>query len=286
MSCSICKERLERKCNRLQCHDCEEWFHKACVTLDLGIIEKLKEGKTVWSCEDCCADEETVKTQTTTAPGRNTGGVSLEDIMAKLNCIEDKHKRLLQKFENQLKINCELNNEIKFLKDEVQNLKKMRAMDIGTVTSEVNERIHKSRNIIITNLPESNDTNLSLRIKHDTELVASLLNHADISSHEIVKNVRLGKKGNKDRLTRVVLSSREVALKVLKKKRTIIDSSRQKISLFADQTDLQRSQYNDTRRELKRRLESGEKDLVIKFARGVPEIVQATQNDDRGTQEN
>lgn len=116
--------------------------------------------------------------------------------------------------------------------------------------------------------------------------MASLLNHADVSSHEIVKNVRLGKKGNKDRLTRVVLSSREVALKVLKKKRTIIDSSRQKISLFADQTDLQRSQYNDTRRELKRRLESGEKDLVIKFARGVPEIVQATQNDDRGTQEN
>ncbi|KAL3267487.1 hypothetical protein HHI36_011610 [Cryptolaemus montrouzieri] len=98
--------------------------------------------------------------------------IALQDVMSKLNSIENKYM-LLSKFDLLVKENISLKSELNVVKKEFEIL---------------------------------ND-----RIAEDMKEVAQLWAPAGIVSTDIMKVLRVGKKGNRSRPTKVVLSSADVA---------------------------------------------------------------------------
>lgn len=144
--------------------------------------------------------------------------------------------------------------------------------DASEILEEMAERERRSCNIVLGGVPESESTETAIRQDHDLKIVTEVItgNDMGVQPSDILKVVRLGKKGDKSRLLKVIMKSRNSAVKVLK--------NRSKLSkpffAFGDQTPKQRKELLTRREELNTRLADGETDLTIKFVKGVPKIIK------------
>ncbi|KAL3281371.1 hypothetical protein HHI36_004581, partial [Cryptolaemus montrouzieri] len=155
--------------------------------------------------------------------------ITFQDVMSKLNSIENKYDMLLSKFDLLVKENTSLKSELTFVKNEFEILKKG-TLNSEEVISEINDRSSRARNVILLDVKESAHVNLNDRIAEDMKEVAQLL--AGIVSTDIMKVLRVGKKDNRSRPTKVVQSSADVALKVLKNKTVIRNACKSKFVTF------------------------------------------------------
>ncbi|KAL3287386.1 hypothetical protein HHI36_001859 [Cryptolaemus montrouzieri] len=135
----------------------------------------------------------------------------------------------------------------------------------------------RGRNIMLFNLKESNRNELQERIADDVSKISEILSPANVSREQIVKVLRLGKKSNKNRPTKVVLDSQDIALKVLKNKTAVSGATNEKISIFEDRTVLQRTYLNNVRDQLQQRKEAGEHNIAIKYNNEIPTIFKTSQ---------
>lgn len=182
-------------------------------------------------------------------------------------------------------------NEISELKDlitklsgEVENLKLqiLTPTDLllennatETLINEINERNKRSSNIIIYNLVESTSDSKDVRIAHDVSKVIELINkvpNVDINS---VQAFRLGKViNNKPRPIKVILNHSDVVKNIFKNKSLLQQGTN--IRIASDQTPLQRQHLDKLRQTLEMRLSKGERDLTIKYVKGIPTITTIT----------
>ncbi|KAL3269965.1 hypothetical protein HHI36_009020 [Cryptolaemus montrouzieri] len=92
--------------------------------------------------------------------------------------------------------------------------------------------------------------------------------------------VRLGKRGPKNRPTKVILTCRDNVMKLLKNSFNINNAFKdRKISLSDDRTDLERTFLNEIRDKLQERLEAGEKNLIIRYTKGLPAGIRTKLRD-------
>lgn len=138
--------------------------------------------------------------------------------------------------------------------------------------NEFHDRAQRAKNIIIHEIPESNSQDTRVRINHDLEQVAEILGKLDVSTRDF-KAIRLGRPGNKIRPLKVLFNNENVASSCLKNRRLLRDS----IRLNADLTIMQRDQIRKAYAELDQRKQKGEKNLNVKFIKGIPKVV--TGND-------
>nr|CAI5844079.1 unnamed protein product [Callosobruchus analis] len=134
------------------------------------------------------------------------------------------------------------------------------------------ERFRRSHNIIIIGLPETSDTNAT---------VSAILNHVDpIANNHRLSISWLGTtpQANRARPVKVCFATPAVARSVLRKKNQLRgNTTYDSIKITDDKTPAQLNELSNLRVELRRRLDSGEPNLTIKYVRGSPRIVPTTE---------
>lgn len=140
------------------------------------------------------------------------------------------------------------------------------------ITTEIQERIERSKNIIIIGVIEPHEGDKIKRRETDKSEVKKIIQTICPLCPDPEKIIRLGKYDrNKTRPLKVCFSSQEIARTILKKKTM---HTANKFKIYSDQTPSQRQVISKLKEELNERLEKGEKDLVIKYVKGNPKIIK------------
>ncbi|KAJ3650193.1 hypothetical protein Zmor_021895 [Zophobas morio] len=237
----VCNNPLVRK--KINCGDCGVWSRLSCA-------EKKK----------CCdsgsaaqtSDIEDVNSVKNLVATINSLTMMLADVRKVVGDLVEENKRLRQ--------------EIELLKDEKSHGPCV--LSDVKILEEVEERQFRSHNIIISNLPESQEESNEKKATDDGNKVVNLISATGIGETEILKTVRIGKISNKPRLIKVTLSSSVIVREIVTKYRT-----RNGIYVNRDLTKMQQDVAYKTRKEFKERVNKGEKNISLKYYNGVPKIV-------------
>lgn len=144
------------------------------------------------------------------------------------------------------------------------------------VVAEANERMIRSRNVIIAGITEENGSHTD-RIEKDKNTVSKILNTVfDNNDHESpLKITRIGNTSNsKPRLVKVTFHDNLTAKLFLKNKNRLLGTPYEKFKVKDDKTPIQVKYLNDLRDKLNERLSAGELGLTIKYEKGIPVIIQ------------
>lgn len=136
---------------------------------------------------------------------------------------------------------------------------------------EMQDRNSRSRNVIMYNIKESNSAESGERIKHDKARVIEVLGRMDCDQSALFKVVRIGRRESKTRPVKVLFHDARMVGECLSGKKKLMGSE---IGVNLDMTIMQRKQVKDLHEEVKRRRENGEKDVMIKYTNGVPQIAK------------
>ncbi|KAL3277156.1 hypothetical protein HHI36_012508, partial [Cryptolaemus montrouzieri] len=138
--------------------------------------------------------------------------------------------------------------------------------------NEMSDRLSRRKSFMVFNLMESSATNLQDKIDTDEKALKKLFD--DLSFFDmydrIEKDIRVGRRGPKPRLLRVVAVSADVVERVMRRKSLLRNSD---LHVDPDLTLKQRQQKNETLIELNQREQNGEK-IGVKYSEEVPRIVQ------------
>ena len=144
-------------------------------------------------------------------------------------------------------------------------------VDVDIISNEVQDRIARSKNVILYNVPEpvSHDTNT--RIQQDRDTISTILNDDLKVNVEFSRAIRLGRRGDglRPRPLKIICNEAYAAVEILKK-RSLCKNG---VKINNDLTPLQRENMRKIRDELNERKTKGETDITIKYVRGVPQIV-------------
>lgn len=199
-------------------------------------------------------------------------------------CMELKNQRILRFYckvcqESLLQIPVliktvtELQLEISNLKKTMQSAPQVVSTDhTESIINEVAERQRRATNILIFNAPESTSGSGEARRGDDLELFAGVVSDLGITVSGC-KAIRLGRPAeNRPRPLKVILPSSADAMHILRNKNKL--KLRPRMHVVSDQTPLQREFLASLKRVLQERTEGGEKDLIIKYVKGVPTIMK------------
>lgn len=131
---------------------------------------------------------------------------------------------------------------------------------------ELQQRLKRRRNLIISGVPEHDDGSVQERQERDKEFVESLLQRLKMdpgNCREIYVS-RIGKiRSTSSRLIRVVFTQDESASQVLQSAKSLrLYDEYKNVFINPDRTPSQQQHFSELRRELKARKEKGE-DVVI-----------------------
>lgn len=173
---------------------------------------------------------------------------------------------------------AELKNSVNSRFAEIESLIKTSITNVEVqkeaILNESVERATKSRNIIIYNFPENNSAIDSISVDEVGQVndILELCDKTLVVSPSSVK--RIGKKSaDKIRPLRVTLADSFAAKLCLKNKKLLLaDKVFNKITITDDKTTHQLNFLKDLRAELKNRIDTGEKNLTIKYINKTPTI--------------
>ncbi|XP_050064599.1 uncharacterized protein LOC126553488 [Aphis gossypii] len=198
----------------------------------------------------------------------------------KISRISKKVDDLFENVSNLTKANQDLNLkvtnlEIKILDMEQSINKENNAPPEQNIIEELMDRQSRSNNIILFNLTEDDNEDDSQKIKN----VISSLNQ----KIEQFTFFRLGKtKSNtpdKPRPVKILLSSQSDVFNILRTQKNLKTTTKwSNVRFSSDRTTKQREEMGILRRTLQQRRDNGEQNIIIKYIKGIPKIVNTTKN--------
>lgn len=143
------------------------------------------------------------------------------------------------------------------------------------IINEISDRQKREKNLIIYKLKEEDGTPTEKRAA-DLLTVKEIIKTISPDIHvDSIKTYRLGKSNNnKHAPVKVILSSRDDVLSILKNKKKLKDSN-YKVNISTDQTKMQQEYFNKLNNQLSERKQNGESGLYIRYINGVPTITQS-----------
>lgn len=265
LKCTLCSKQLGSKSSAVECSSCETSYHAKCVDIDKQICDALKTTSGFrWLCHKCCVTDKT------------------EEISNRDNC---KGCKLIPQF---LEMMQKLNDSVDMLKQEIVTLKKAENHDnFEEVVSEVLDRLDRRRNLVFFGVREADESlSTSECIAADGQLLkefTSFVNPSGCYIAESTKIQRLGRKNisNTPRPIKITLRNDTDALQFIRhmqsKRQALKNHTRfGGISVSLDRTAKQISYYKQVKANLDTRREAGEEDLIIRYVRGIPKIVNAS----------
>jgi hypothetical protein len=179
---------------------------------------------------------------------------------------------LLQTFKRDIIASIEQKIEEKI--SELQNVN-LSSLQFEEVTSEAVERMIRSKNVIIYGVPEWSGTTEQRQTKDAAEIrkIISAITPEAIPQ----KIIRIGKPNSPNtRPLKVSLSNDLIAKEILRNKNKLINSDLPRsISISDDKTPKQLEYLKNLRTELQLRRDNGEDNIIIKYVKGIPSIIES-----------
>lgn len=168
----------------------------------------------------------------------------------------------------------DLNAEIETLKTEVDKLK---TQNMEHIFHEINDRMYRSKNLIIYNVPESGSNILEEKILEDKNIVKGIFTKLELENNiDHIKVTRIGRPGGqKPRPIKVIMSDAQEVISAVKAKAKLYQTN---YRLAMDQTKMQQEEYKKARVEMEERVGAGEDNLMIRYIRGTPKIVKGNKD--------
>uniref|UniRef100_A0A6P7G2P0 Uncharacterized protein LOC114333208 n=1 Tax=Diabrotica virgifera virgifera TaxID=50390 RepID=A0A6P7G2P0_DIAVI len=257
--CLLCKKDAAEDKTYFKCDVSKRALHINCASITATEVRCLQLAadtrKLKYFCEDC-------EQGLLLVPILKSMVEDLKIEVEKLKCANEKS---LHEKDNQI---CDLRKTI----DELKCNYNAPGLPFEEMFIEINDRIVKSNNIMLFNVPELNSENIEDRIKQDRAKVEEIMKQMrkDEALEDLVKVVRVGRNtGSKSRPLRAIFSNNGVVKDILRNKKRLQNST---IKINSNQTNMQRGMFSKAFKELKDRQNKGEKDIAIKYRNGVPKI--------------
>ncbi|KAL0849556.1 hypothetical protein ABMA28_013822 [Loxostege sticticalis] len=167
--------------------------------------------------------------------------------------------------------NYETQNKIKNIETEISQIKNQH-IDTSpkslfytqeNLILEVKDRCDREKNVIFVGIPELNNKNANTRKQYDEEQIMKLTTSLYEPSP----------KPDKPRPIKTCYNNKETPKYLLRNKSKLPES----IKIYSDQTPSQKLYLDSLKNELHSRIENGEKNIAIKYIKGVPKIVKDQQ---------
>lgn len=143
--------------------------------------------------------------------------------------------------------------------------------DVEETLHEMKEREIRASNILFFGVDESEKDD---KVKDDKDKVSFLYKKMNLSLPEEAKIFRLGREmPDKKRPIKVVLPSREEAIKVLKSKKNL-EEKVENVYIKSDKTETQRKYLKQVMADLEKQKTEGRLNLIIRYVNGTPKIVE------------
>ena len=268
--CTVCNEVCEEEGSggkggdSIECFMCQKWTHSKCTKLAKSHIELLQTGgdQVQFTCTSC-------------APGK--GAQRKDPILTKLDMI----LRLLDHQEKRLK---DIEEATQDLEPQTIDSKIEKAVEkkLNEMAEEQQEKERIRLNLVISNIPESQEEGTEARIIDDLMNVRKKIE--DIApgtplATEVYNPIRLGRyeAGKPPRPIKFTCRTEDAKKFILQNARKIkqtVKENKKKIWINNDLTRKEREAGKALRDELKRRTSAGETDLVIRSGKIVKKIAR------------
>lgn len=199
--------------------------------------------------------------------------------------LNNKFDQIDTEIENIKTTNSKNQEKIKCIESEIIEIKKAQNTECSTLKPlplmqenlylEIKDRCEREKNIVIVGILEKNDSNYKTRQCYDDAEVMKLLTSVYESCPKPIKIVRLGKyEPNKNRPIKAYFSDVNTVRYLLRNKTKLSGNTH----FYSDQTPMQKQYLDSLKKEIKQREQSGEKDLIIKYKKGIPTIIANKNN--------
>ena len=257
-SCLECDDGIIEEEETIECHRCKNWCHKQCSMLSEAQYAVLARGggggggggSLLWQCQKCIVG----------GAARNSDATRTE---AKLDVLTKLLQDMVERLEKLEKANGEKSIDEKI---EAAVERKM-----THVLEEAKEKEKRKHNIIVVNLPESLERTPEERKREDEERVRELIGKVtDVPRGEIGDPIRLGPirigQNPRPRLLRMVVRTEEAKNKIMRNVYALNEGVPfdKRVYINHDNTPHEREKYRELKTEMQRRMENGERDLVIR----------------------
>lgn len=191
--CGTCSKLVEGD-EALWCEGCEIWFHRTCLMMSKTTFKKLEKSKDSWYCSSCPKVKTKDNNAKNVAKGSGSNGsLTLEDIMNKLMDMQEGYNKLFKRYEEQIRINEELQKEIKSIRKHIND----------------REQHDLNNNLIIHGIPFKENE------KVDT-IVSTIQTVLKLNQGTVIKAYRLGNTTDeRAKPIRVILRNSEVKKKLV-----------------------------------------------------------------------
>lgn len=288
--CPVCVRKVLDSDQGLQCDsDCDRWFHRECVKVTKADYDSYaKNAKNSWKCTraDCLpvADSPLQKLTdivATLATQVGTLSTKLDD----LKIVKEGIENIAEDLKGISVRLSSLEPRVAAVEERMDGIEEALKSNPNTqaayaeeeIIEEFNERARRARNVIVFGVRESDSDDAVRGSELDKTAISHILSTINPEVLWSPKFVfRIGKKTNdRVRPIKLVFSSVDIANKLLKEssKSASTIGTLQGISFSNDRTQKEREYLEKLRKSLKQRIESGEKDLTIRYMNGVPKIV-------------
>ncbi|XP_028172502.1 uncharacterized protein LOC114361602 isoform X2 [Ostrinia furnacalis] len=145
------------------------------------------------------------------------------------------------------------------------------------IINEVQERNNRQKNIILGGIQEQSSSNASERQSLDMAKVMDILLNIVKDTPAPIKIFRIGKYDpKKNRRIKVCFDTQTAVIQLLRSKANLPAG----IKIYSDQTPCQQRLMLNLQKELARRSQDGETDLIIKYIKGIPKLIKANSKNE------
>ena len=248
--CGLCKGECSG--DLIECCACRLWFHRICANLDEEEYRVFTRGNhgIQWSCVNCLKAK----------------GDEVKKLIQLENKIEELTKIIFKMEDNFIK---KVDEQIeKKITDRLTEIESKLTNKMEGKIEEKTEHEKRKANMVIWNIPESKKTDPKEEKEDDEKNVLDILNKTSIISTENISKIeRLGRKSDRPRLVKVIVKTTDMKDKIMKNQRKINEGESDKknfIYINHDLTPAEREQGKKLREELKRRIGEGETNIGIR----------------------
>lgn len=257
-TCINCSGLIKPASSVIRCDGCQNSIHPACVGLTESdvVVTRAKSRAVKVVCNTC-----------------NGNMSQFKDIKSLMTSLKTEFCTALAELKN------EFND--KFVALRAECLKQLASggsnnVDFEEVVGEVQERQSRKLNVIMFGLPEpSSDSRGNATDSEEVSMVlrsvAPSLDVSTVNSHRLG---RLRPGADRPRPVKIVLRSEDDVRTVIRNANKLRETPRfSRIYVSYDKTARQIELYKDVKRQLDERVAGGEKNIRIKYMRGIPKIV-------------
>lgn len=213
-------------------------------------------------------------TQNKLVNAANEQGKTLKSFTKKLDDLNSKFVNLETKLSELEAGNTQLKNRFDLFEQDYVSFKQKTSSPAYQIEilNELYDLQSRANNIIVFNLPELNSENSENF--SDMSQLKNLFSDSGLNL-QIIKAHRLGKPiSNRPRPLKVTLPNASDTFSILRSQSKLRGSQKwPDIRFSSDRSAKQREFMSNLREELRKRRENGEKDIIIKYIKGIPTII-------------